>query len=233
MSNTYIDFLNNKGITDAEINKFGLAYYDGQNLYGDVNSNVFNGLVEFFQLLKDRDTETDYDGMVKDSIFIPIQDMYNNIISIAFRRLRQNCKQKFMGINGYKKTLHLYGLNSAYTSILEQDSVFLVEGYWEVIALHKQGIFNVVALCGCSLSDVQIALLKRFTNNFNVLLDPDRAGREGSQKLNLRIQELGGNAKILNLDISLDLDEYLQKFGIERFITLCGEYQINIQRYQS
>lgn len=224
-----IDYLYNRGLTDRELNKFGLAYYDGKAFYGHTTSVLTKQLITFYHTLCKQDSTTNYAAMCADSVLIPIQNTYNEIVSFAIRNLQANAHSKFMGINGYKKSLVLYGLNFAYPEILKQDYVFLVEGYWEVIALHKYNITNVVALCGCSIKDIQISYLQRFTNNFVILLDPDNAGRAASNLLHKKLTELGGNARILNLDHPVDLDEYIQKFTIERFKQLCGIYQIPIQ----
>ena len=102
------------------------------------------------------------------------------------------------------------------------DEVILVEGYWEVIALNKVGIKNVVALCGCSIKDIQVSYLMRFTKNFKILLDPDKAGMEGSERVAKTINSFGGNTEILQLQSNVDIDEFLAKNNKEEFVQKCG-----------
>lgn len=214
-----LNYLHQRNIDDQQISDFGLAYLYNNQLYGVSNSPSFEKLCQFIHKL----TELKIDlNIYNNCILIPIFDLYNNIVSFAARHLTPGTKQKFIGVKGFKKTLLLFGLNLAYEDILKMDEVILVEGYWEVIALSKIGIRNVVALCGCSIKDTQVSYLMRFTKNFKILLDPDKAGIEGSERVAKVINTLGGNPEILQLQATVDIDEFLTKNNKEEFIKSCG-----------
>lgn len=220
------DYLHNRNVDDALIDKFGIAYLSDNQLFGVNNSPVFEKLCNFLYQKKKEGLDL---SMYNDCILIPILDLYNNICSFAARYLNPKTKSKFIGVKGFKKSLLLFGLNHAYKEILNKDEVILVEGYWEVLALHKVGIYNVVALCGCSIKDVQVSYLMRFTKNFKILLDPDAAGDEGSKRVSKIIESFGGNAEILRLQSTVDIDEYLTKYNKEEFIRSCGLSQKYLQ----
>lgn len=222
------EYLHNRNVDDKMINEFGIGYLCNNQLYGPENSSNYEKLCSF---LGKKSKEGLDISMYNDCILIPILDLYNNIISFAARYLNPKSKSKFIGVKGFKKSLLLFGLNSAYKEILKKDEVILVEGYWEVIALHKVGIYNVVALCGCSIKDIQVSYLMRFTRNFKILLDPDLAGEEGSKRVAKVIETLNGNAEILRLKSTVDIDEYLTKYNKEEFLKSCGLSQQYIQEY--
>lgn len=220
------EYLHHRNVDDNLINKFGIAYLSDNQLFGVDNSPVFEKLCNFLYKKKKEGLDL---SMYNDCVLIPILDLYNNICSFAARYLNPKGKSKFIGVKGFKKSLLLFGLNHAYQEILNKDEVILVEGYWEVLALHKIGIYNVVALCGCSIKDVQVSYLMRFTKNFKVLLDPDAAGDEGSKRVSKIIESFGGNAEILRLQATVDIDEFLTKYNKEEFIKSCGLSQKYIQ----
>ena len=146
---TGLNYLYQKGITENEFSKFGLAYLTPDGAFYGINSSpLFQRAIKICSQFLNENKEFDALQFYGDSIIVPIQDAYDNIVSLAFRKLSGGAPCKFLGIRGFKKTSVLFGLNNAYNSILEKDEVFLVEGYWEVIILHKFGINNVVALCG-------------------------------------------------------------------------------------
>jgi len=214
-----MNYLHQRNIDDTQIALFGLGYFYNNQLYGVNNSPTFEKLCQFMhKLFEEKIDISIYDNC----ILIPIFDLYNNIVSFAARHLSPNAKQKFIGVKGFKKSLLLFGLNLAYSSIIEMDEVILVEGYWEVIALNKVGIKNVVALCGCSIKDIQVSYLMRFTKNFKILLDPDKAGMEGSERVAKTINSFGGNTEILQLQSNVDIDEFLAKNNKEEFVQKCG-----------
>ena len=80
----------------------------------------------------------------------------------------------------YKKNRELYGIHQAKNEIVRQDKCFLVEGYMDVIGMWQSGMENVIASSGTALTDGQIALIHRFTENITLLYDGDAAGKKAS-----------------------------------------------------
>jgi DNA primase len=102
-------------------------------------------------------------------------------------------------------------------SIREKDNCYLVEGYTDVISLHLSGIDNVVASSGTSLTENQIKLIKRFTDNITVLYDGDAAGIKASLRGIDMILEGGLNVKAVVFPDGEDPDSYARKVGTEAF----------------
>ena len=114
----------------------------------------------------------------------------------------------------YIKSRNLYFLDKAKKTIREKNYVFICEGYFDVLSLYENGIENVVALCGTSISEYQIALMSRFCDNLILLMDSDNAGRTASEKISSKINSLGLNAKRIYLPEGLDPDDFAKKYNI-------------------
>ncbi|MBI3883602.1 MAG: toprim domain-containing protein, partial [Sphingobacteriales bacterium] len=117
----------------------------------------------------------------------------------------------------YHKSNELYGLYFAKNEIRKQDSVYLVEGYTDVISMHQSGVENVVASSGTSLTEGQIRLIKRFTENVTVLFDGDAAGIKASIRGIDMLLEQGLNVRVLTFPDGDDPDSYSQKVGSDAF----------------
>lgn len=119
----------------------------------------------------------------------------------------------------YVKNKILYGAFQAKKAIRQQDECILVEGYMDVISLHQAGIGNVVASSGTSLTEGQLQLIKRNTNNLKILYDGDPAGVKAALRgLDLALEQ-DMNVKICLLPDGHDPDSYVHEMGGEAFTT--------------
>jgi len=117
----------------------------------------------------------------------------------------------------YTKGKHLYGLNFAKDNIREADFAVMVEGYLDFIIPYQEGLGNIVASLGTALTEEQIRLLKRYTNNVVMVYDSDKAGQLATLRtLDLFIEE-AMNVKVVSLPEGFDPDSYVRKFGIDKF----------------
>lgn len=117
----------------------------------------------------------------------------------------------------YHKSDVLYGMYQAKKAIREKDNCYLVEGYTDVVSLHLSGIENVVASSGTSLTDGQIKLIKRFTDQVTVLYDGDSAGIKASLRGIDLLLEGGLNVKAVVFPNGEDPDSYSRKVGSQAF----------------
>jgi len=153
-------------------------------------------------------------------IVIPIRDIHETPIAIGCRTLFDEHKRKEMGIpkyrnSSYKKTFHLFGLDYAFSAIRKHNRVFVVEGYFDAIMAHQNGINNVVATCGTMFSDRQMMILSRYTDRVCLLFDNDKPGRTSAAKVMSKLDK----TEDVNLTCEFtpqghkDLDEYLRCGG--------------------
>lgn len=149
------------------------------------------------------------------NLIMPYKNVYGDIIGLVGRTLLSSVEQKNTKISKYKntsliKSLNLFGMNEAKKSIIENDSVIIVEGQFDCISCHSHGITNVVALGGAAFSKYHLYLILRYTNNIRLLLDNDDAG---SVAMNGIIERFGNCANFSTIKLPKeykDIDEYLR-----------------------
>jgi DNA primase len=133
----------------------------------------------------------------------------------------------------YSKSHELYGLYLAKHAIVKENCCYLVEGYTDVISMHQSGIENVVASSGTSLTEGQIRLLHRFTNNITILYDGDSAGIHASIRgIDMLLSE-GLNIKVLLLPDGDDPDSFARKHTATEYRAYIEEHQVDFIRFKT
>ena len=133
----------------------------------------------------------------------------------------------------YSKKRELYGLFQAKMAIRKQDCCFLVEGYTDVMAMHQSGVENVVASSGTALTDDQIRLIHRLTDNITVIYDGDAAGIKASQRGIDMLLAQGMNVKLLLLPDGDDPDSFARKHNAEEFQQYLAEHQVDFIKFKT
>ena len=113
----------------------------------------------------------------------------------------------------YTKGEHLFGLHQARQAIRTEGEAVLVEGNFDVVALHARGISNVVAPLGTAFTPAQARLLKRFAPNVTILFDGDSAGKKATRAARTPCREGGLSAKVGSLPDGIDPDDFVRKNG--------------------
>ncbi len=154
-------------------------------------------------------------------VIFPIHNQSGRIIGFGARILKKNDKSpKYINTPEnelYLKSKTLYGLYQSKNAISKQNECLLVEGYTDVISLHQSGVENVVASSGTSLTEGQLNLIKRFTNNLTILYDGDAAGIKAALRgLDMAIEQ-GMNVHVVLLPDNHDPDSYIKDVGAENF----------------
>lgn len=132
----------------------------------------------------------------------------------------------------YKKNRELYGIYQAKNEIVRQDKCFLVEGYMDVIGMWQAGMKNVVASSGTALTDGQIALIHRFTENITLLYDGDNAGIKASLRGIDMLLSHKMKVKVLLLPDGHDPDSFARDHTPEEFRKYVEEHETDIIRFK-
>jgi DNA primase len=149
---------------------------------------------------------------------IPIQDIQGRVIGFGSRTLGTD-EPKYLNSPEtplFDKGKTLFGLDKAKNSIQKQDQAIVVEGYFDVIALHAAGFTHAIAALGTAFSTDQLKLLLRYTDSKQVIFnfDADKAGTKATQRAIGEIEPLiySGqvNLRVLNLPEGKDADEFLK-----------------------
>lgn len=126
---------------------------------------------------------------MRNRLVFPVRDEEGRLVGFAARRLSDEDRDK-PKIYQFGNGRTVSGRASCYTgcdeareAIRREGSVFLVEGYKDVLAMHAAGFRHTVALCGTALCTGHIALLKRYTTSVRVMLDADKAGRKATDAI--------------------------------------------------
>ncbi len=133
----------------------------------------------------------------------------------------------------YSKRRELYGLFQAKQAIVKMGQVYMVEGYTDVISMHQCGIENVVANSGTALTNEQIHLLHRFTDNITLLYDGDEAGIHAAQRGTDMLLAAGMNVKILLLPDGDDPDSFARKHDATTFREYVEKNQVDFLRFKT
>lgn len=133
----------------------------------------------------------------------------------------------------YSKRKELFGLFQARQAIRKADLCYLVEGYTDVMAMHQQGIENVVSSSGTALTAEQIHLIHRITNNITVIFDGDSAGIKASERGIDMLLSQGMNVKLLLLPDGEDPDSFAQKHNATEYQQYLQENQIDFITFKA
>ena len=213
-----LSYFKERGFTNELIEKFELGYsLDQWNaLEEDAKSKGYNPeLLEKAGLIIKKE-ESQYDRF-RGRVIFPIHSITGKAIAFGARILKNEKNQpKYLNspeTDVYSKSNVLYGLYQASRSMRQQENCYLVEGYTDVISLHQHGVENVVASSGTSLTENQIKLIQRHTDNITVLFDGDAAGIRASLRGIDMILEQGMNVKAVAFPQNEDPDSYSRKLG--------------------
>ena len=205
-----VDYLRSKNYTDQELRDSGLVTVSQKN----------GNLLDRF----------------RDRLMFPIIDVRGNVIGFGGRIMNSSDKSATKYLNSpetliFNKRKNLFALNLAKKSKLGY--LILVEGYMDAIALHQYGFDCAVASLGTALTEDGANLLSRYTEQVVLIYDGDEAGQNATQRAIPILEKAGLQVKVLKMRDAKDPDEYLKKFGADRFRILLEEsanrveYQLN------
>ena len=148
----------------------------------------------------------------------PIQDVRGRVIAFGGRVL-DDSKPKYINSPEnivYSKGRHLYGLYQAKKNPMKK--IIIVEGYMDAVSLHQRGITNAVASLGTALTENQGHLLKNNAEQIIIGYDADGAGQAATMRGLEILQNMGCDIRILQIEGAKDPDEFVTKYGSERFM---------------
>ena len=215
-------YFKSRELSSSTIKHFGLGYAPDSwdSLYKHLRKLGYSDdLIFAADLISKRKSGNGYYDRFRDRVMFPIIDLRGNVIAFGGRRLSED-KTVAKYINSsdtpvYKKSTVLYAMNYAKNS--KNKCIILAEGYMDVIALHQAGFDNAVAACGTAFTQEQARLLSRYTDEIIVTLDADEAGQKATNKTIEILKSTGIKIRVLRITDAKDPDEFIKKFGNEKF----------------
>lgn len=216
-------YFKERGFADSTIEKFELGYaQEGwENFSKEAISKGYNKeLLEKTGLVVKKEDGSSYDRF-RGRVIFPVHNISGKVIAFGARMLGKDKNQpKYINspeTDIYHKSDVLYGLYQAKNAIRTNDTCYLVEGYTDVISLHQSSVENVVASSGTALTENQIKLIRRFTENVTVLFDGDSAGIKAALRGIDLILKGGLNVRVVLFPDGEDPDSYSRKVGTTEF----------------
>jgi DNA primase len=169
-------------------------------------------------------------------VMFPVHTLSGKVIAFGGRILKNEKTAKYVNSpesEVYHKSNELYGIYFARQAIVKQDRCFLVEGYTDVISMHQAGVENVVASSGTALTQGQIRMIRRLTNNITVLYDGDSAGIKAAIRGIDLLLEAGMNIKIVLLPEGEDPDSFARKQNASAFNEYIKENETDFVRFKA
>ena len=213
-------FHEERGLSIATVKHFGLGFApDG---FGGLTNHMRrlgyteDELIAACLCGRSQKTGRAYDYF-RNRVMFPIIDPAGNIVAFGGRVL-DDSKPKYLNSSdtaAFKKSKHLFALNFAKNSCAEK--MILCEGYMDVIALHAAGFEYAVATLGTAITADHARVFSKYTKKVIISYDSDEAGQNAANKAMRMLGEVGIDVRVLKLNGAKDPDEFIRKFGADRF----------------
>ena len=218
------DYLVSRGFDLRQVSRFGLGFADSRKDWGELCAHLIREgytadeiKTMFLGGTNKRGELYDY---FRNRVVFPVIDASGRVVAFSGRFIGtpgENDKKYFNTSDTpvYKKSRNLYGLNIAKNS--KKNWLILCEGNMDVVALQAAGFDNSVAGLGTALTVEQVSLIKRYAETVYICYDSDEAGMKAAEKAMRLLSAAGVGVKVLRLEGAKDPDEFIKKFGKNKF----------------
>ena len=213
-------FLENRKLSMATVKHFGLGF--APNSWNALTDHMHRlgysdeELIAAYLCGKSQKTGRAYD-LFRNRVMFPIIDPSGNVVAFG-GRVMDDSKPKYLNSSdtpAFKKSKHLFALNFAKNCCAEK--MILCEGYMDVIALHEAGFEFAVATLGTAITPDHARIFSKYTQKVVISYDADEAGQNAANKAMRVLGDVGMDVRVLKLNGAKDPDEFIKKFGADRF----------------
>lgn len=232
-------YFRERGLSDAAIKRFRLGYApeNREALSREARSKGYDPkLLVQTGLCSQTERGSLYDRF-RGRVIFPVFSLSGKVLAFGGRTL-QTTKEVAKYVNSpesliYHKSNELYGLYQARRAIVQKNKCILVEGYMDVISMSQRGVENVVASSGTSLTEGQIALIHRFTDNVTVIYDADAAGIKASLRGIDMLLAQGMNIKVMLLPPGEDPDSFARNHSLDEIEAYFRDNETDFIRFKT
>ncbi len=217
-----LEYLHNRGFTREQIEKYQIGYALNSRDFAYkllTERNFSPSLLEKAGLIIRSERDGDYFDRFRNRIMFPIFDGKGNTVAFSGRALGED-EPKYLNSPEtpvFDKSKILYNFHLARPFIRKMQQVVLFEGFADCIAAERSGVENGVATMGTSLTAEHVSLIRRNTDTVTICYDSDQAGKEAALRAGRLLVEAGCQVRVALMEDGLDPDEYIRKFGAEKF----------------
>lgn len=219
-----LDYFHSRGLSDETIRHFGLGWSpDSWDALARHLSSL--GYKHEEILAADLGYKSRSGGVIdrfRNRVMFPIIDLQGNVIGFGGRKFTEDAKGgKYVNTSDtliYKKTNNLFAMNFAKNT--KGNELILCEGYMDVIALHQAGFTNAVAALGTAVTPQQAQLMAKYVSKVVLSQDGDEAGQKSISRSIPIMKAAGLDVRVLEIRGAKDPDEFIKKYGPERFKNL-------------
>lgn len=219
-----ISYLKNRNINVNSVLEFGIGFaldsWDG--LLNHLTKKGFSiNDIEAANLIQKSEKRGTYYDLFRKRLIFPILDLKSRVVGFSGRIVGDGEPKYYNSRDSviFKKGNLLFGLNLVQKKS-DRSRIMLVEGNIDVVKLHQMGINYVVAALGTAFTDRQATLLKRYGKEVYICLDGDFAGQKATVRDIEILRNIGVVPKIVVIPDNMDPDEYVDKFGKDKFDAL-------------
>ena len=226
--NKTISYLKNRGISGETAKFFQLGYSSNKkpSLYENLKEEFDESDLNDSGLFGKNDDGGYYDRF-RDRLMFPIRNVKGECIAFGGRLIKDKKDQaKYLNspeTKTYKKKYEVYGLHEIREINKRPESIFLVEGYMDVIGLYQHGVKNAVASSGTAFTQEQLRKILSYTNNIFIVFDGDEAGYKASWRAvenALSIIREDTRISFIFLNPGEDPDSFISTHGKDAFLNL-------------
>ena len=233
------EYLKNRSINKDQVKKFKIGYVQkSPNFFEKLKKEFSSESLSETGLFYFDEKKNFYVERFKGRLIFPINNISGQPIALGGRIIEQSdYLAKYINspeTNFFKKGSNLYNLDSARKLSNKFDNIFLVEGYMDVVGLSKNGIENVVANLGTSLTDKQIFTLNQFFNDIIICFDGDESGYKAALRAaenSIKALKPEKQISFLFLPNKEDPDSFINKNGNEFFKDFTKQNKISIHQF--
>ncbi|WP_322560230.1 DNA primase [Staphylococcus haemolyticus] len=218
-----LNYLTKRGFTEELIKSRGIGYAPNHThfCHDFLQQKGYDIELAYEAGLLSRNEENfSYFDRFRDRIMFPLNNAQGRIVGYSGRTYN-NQEPKYLNSPEtpiFQKRRLLYNLDNARKHIRKNDEAILLEGFMDVIKSDSSGLKPVIASMGTAISDEHITVLKKLTSHITLMFDGDFAGQEATIKTGQHLLQQGFNIFVVQLPKDMDPDEYITKYGNEKFL---------------
>lgn len=218
-----LDYLHGRALGNRTITRFGLGYAPNawDEAYKSLRASGFSEEEMLEAAVISRGKKGGCYDQFRNRVIFPIIDLRGNVVGFGGRIMGDDRGPKYLNSSDtpvFKKSRNLFALNFAKAS--KREGLILCEGYMDVIAMHQAGFDNAVATLGTALTAEQARLIAQYTSQVTLAYDSDGPGQAATRRAVGLLDQVGVKVRVLSMNGAKDPDEYIKKFGAEKFSLL-------------